>query len=347
MTRRTFFAAASAAAARAATPPAAPAVRSAMGFSPDCFVIGRPSRTSGTVLDYLNYSYERGAGGIQGFLPPGPVDPALIKGVREASERLGMYVELVTMMPKDDAGIADFERVIKAAKEMGCKCMRSVCLTGRRYETFNDLPTWQAFVKESKEKLARTVPILERNRMPLGLENHKDWTVEQMVPLLKSYSSEYLGTCIDWGNNMSLCDDPMELVEQLAPFCVNAHIKDMAVEEYADGFYLAEVPLGQGMLPLKKMLDTIVAKRPNVKFSLDMLTRNPLLIPCLTEKYWITFTDRNGVHLARMLRTVRANKPKKPLVWVDKLQQQAKLQFEQDNISQSVLFARDGLGLKI
>ena len=346
MTRRTFMAAASAVAARAAAP-AAPAVRSGMGFSPDCFVIGRPSRTSGTVLDYLNYAYERGAGGIQGFIPPGPIDPALVKGVRERSEQLGMYVELVALMPREDAGIPDFERVVKAAKEMGCKCMRSVCLTGRRYETFNDLATWKTFVTDSKAKLARTVPILERNKMPLGLVNHKDWTVEQMVPLLKSYSSEYLGTCIDWGNNMSLCDDPVELVEQLAPFCINSHIKDMAVEEYADGFYLAEGPLGHGMLPLKKMFDTIVSKRPNVKFSLDMLTRNPLVIPCLTEKYWVTFTDRNGVYLARMLRMVRANKPKKPLVWVDKLDQQAKLKFEQDNVAQSVLYARDDLGLKV
>jgi hypothetical protein len=121
----------------------------------------------------------------------------------------------------------------------------------------------------------------------------------------------------------------------------------MAVEEYADGFLLAEVPLGQGMLPLKRMLDTIRSARPNVRFSLDMLTRNPLLIPCLNEKYWATFPDRNGVYLARMLRTVRANKPKKPLVMVDKMDQAAKLQFEQDNIRQCVDFARDGLGLRI
>ena len=48
-----------------------------------------------------------------------------------------------------------------------------------------------------------------------------------------------------------------------------------------------------------------------------------------------------------MLRMVRANKPKKPLVWVDKLDQQAKLKFEQDNVAQSVLYARDDLGLKV
>ena len=188
---------------------------------------------------------------------------------------------------------------------------------------------------------------LPRHRLEPSRDRFSYWTVEQMVPLLKSYSSEYLGTCIDWGNNMSLLDDPVEVVERLAPFCINSHIKDMSVEEYADGFYLAEVPLGQGMLPLKKMMDMILAARPNVKFSLDMLTRNPLLIPCLNEKYWITFQDRPGYYLARMLRAVRANKPKKPLVWLDKLDKAAQLQFEQDNIRQSVEFARDGLGLKI
>ena len=44
---------------------------------------------------------------------------------------------------------------------------------------------------------------------------------------------------------------------------------------------------------------------------------------------------------------VRANKPRKPLVWVDKMSNEAKLQFEQDNIRQCVEFARDGFGLKV
>ena len=343
MTRRSFLASAAAAAAAPAVH-AEPTLRSAMGFSPDCFVLAKPSRGT-TFLDYLQYSYEHGAGGAQGYI--NNFDAAYLKSIRDFAEKNGMYVEVTTMLPKDDAAAADFEKTVKAAKEIGAGCMRSVCLGGRRYETFNNLPDWQKFTSDSKAKLARIVPILERNKMHIGIENHKDWTVEQMVPLLKSYDSEYLGVCIDWGNNMSLLDDPVEVVERLAPFCINSHIKDMSVEEYADGFYLAEVPLGQGMLPLKKMMDMILAARPNVKFSLDMLTRNPLLIPCLNEKYWITFQDRPGYYLARMLRTVRANKPKKPLVWIDKLDQAAKLQFEQDNIRQSVEFARDGLGLKI
>jgi sugar phosphate isomerase/epimerase len=336
MTRRTFLASSAGVAAAAAAPPA----RSGMGFSPDCFVIARPSRS---VLDYLQYACDRGAGGAQGAFAS--LDPTYVRQVRERAEKLGMYLEISTPLPRDDA--TEFERTVMAAKEAGARCIRSVCLSGRRYENFSTLSDWRTFVSQSKTRLARAVPVLEKHRVRMGLENHKDWTVDEMVPLLKEYSSEYLGVCIDWGNNLSLLDDGMEVVERLAPFVINSHIKDMAVEEYADGFYLAEVPLGQGIFPLKKMTDTILAARSDVKFSLDMLTRNPLLIPCLTEKYWATFPERNGVYLARALRMVRANKPKKPLVWVDKLSEAERLQFEQDNIRQCVDYSRDQLGLKV
>lgn len=336
MTRRTFVAAAAGAMASRAAPPA----RSAMGFSPDCFVIARPSRN---VHDYIQYAYDRGAGGVQGLLAS--IEPDYIRGIRDRCEKLGMYLEITLQLPKDDSDT--FEKYMAAAKEAGARCLRSVCLSGRRYETFNSLAEFQTFAKESKARLTRAVRVAEKLKFPIGLENHKDWTIDEMVPLLKSYSSEYLGACIDWGNNISLLDDPLELAGRLAPFSINSHIKDMAVEEYADGFLLAEVPLGQGILPLKQMLNIIVAARPNTKISLDMLTRNPLLIPCLTEKYWATFPDRNGVYLARTLRMVRTNKPKKPLVYMEKLTQEERLQFEQDNIRQCVDFARDGLGLKV
>jgi hypothetical protein len=136
------------------------------------------------------------------------------------------------------------------------------------------------------------------------------------------------------------------VVSALARFAVNSHIKDMAVEEHADGFLLAEVPLGQGMLPLQSMLAAIRKARPRVKFSLDMLTRNALQVPCLTEKYWATFAERNGVYLARTLRMVRAKRPARPLVTIDGLGPEARVRLEQANVRQSLDFARDELGLR-
>jgi len=336
MTRRGFLAAT---AAVTAAPAAAPA-RSGMGFSPDCFGVSRASRAP---LDYIQYGYDRGAGGVQVMLPS--LDPDLLKNIRALAEKLGVFLEVTLQLPRDDG--TQFEQTALAAKQIGAWCLRSVCLSGRRYETFNTLAEWKTFVTESHARLARAIKIVEKVRIPMGLENHKDWTAEEMVPLLKQYSSEYLGTCIDWGNNMSLCDDPVELIEALAPWSLNSHIKDMAVEEYADGFYLSEVALGQGMLPLKRLTASLLKAQPRTKFSLDMLTRNPLVIPCLTEKYWATFPQRNGVYLARMLRLVRANKPAKPLARLESMDQEARVRLEQDNVRLSVDYARDQLGLRV
>ena len=334
MTRRTFLAAVAAGAA-----PLSPA-RSTMGFSPDCFGQSQAPRTA---REYLSYASERGAGGVQAVLPS--LDPAYLRETRARAEALGMYLEITTPLPRPP-DTAAFEATVRAAREAGAAALRSVCLSGRRYETFRTLDDWKAFVADSHARLAAAVPVVERHKIPLGLENHKDWTIEEMVPLLRQYSSEYLGACIDWGNNLALCDDPVELVEALAPFAVNSHIKDMAIEEYGDGFRLAEVPLGQGFLPLARMLETIRRARPQVRFSLDMLTRDPLDIPCLTESYWATWTARHPRYLARTLRLARAHRSSPPLTRVTPLDREARRALEQQNVRQSVDFARDTLGLR-
>jgi len=93
-------------------------------------------------------------------------------------------------------------------------------------------------VKGFHRQIAAAVPIVERHGMPLGIENHKDWRVDEQVALLKGYESEYVGVSLDTGNNLSVLDDPYETVEKLAPYTFNTHFKDMAVEETEAGFNL-------------------------------------------------------------------------------------------------------------
>jgi len=84
-----------------------------------------------------------------------------------------------------------------------------------------------------------------------------------------------------------------------------------------------------------------------VKFSLEMITRNPLKVPCLTEKYWASFPDRNGRYLARTLAWVRANRPRQPLPNLDLLDQAGRLELEMENVRQSLAYARDKLELRL
>jgi sugar phosphate isomerase/epimerase len=200
-------------------------------------------------------------------------------------------------------------------------------------------------VAQSHRRLEAALPLLERYKIPLGLENHKDWTADEMAALMKKYSSEYLGVCLDFGNNISLLDGPMEVVEKLALFTVSTHVKNMGVERYSDGFLLSEMVLDKGFLDLPRILALVRQARPNTRFSLEMITRDPLHIPCLTDKYWVTFPDRNGRYLARTLTQVQNNQSSQPLPRVAQLSHDAYVRLEEENVVSCLRYARENLKL--
>jgi 3-oxoisoapionate decarboxylase len=297
--------------------------RSRFGIATTCYLsVWRPKDT----LEFLRHAVQLGAAGIQSAVTN--LDPAYVKTLRSELEKNNLYFEAMIGLPKGDA--SQFEATLKAAKEAGAICARAACLGGRRYETFQTLDAWRKFVDDSKAAVARAVPIAERVGIAFALENHKDWTTDEFVALLKQYDSNKLQVCLDTGNNMSLLDDPYELVERLAPYAISTHIKDMGVAPAKDGFYLSEMVLGTGTLDMKRIIAMIQKARPNTHLTLEMITRDPLYVPCLTDRYWATFPDRNGVHLARAMRYVQEKQQKLPMLSTVAASEQRKT--EDDNV---------------
>lgn len=335
MTRRQFTVTTALASATVAAPP-----RSRLGICTTSYMTFRRIRDT---HEFLEHCASLGASGIQA---PPPKDPAAL---RRRLDQLGMWYEGMVSLPKGDGSA--FEAQIKACKAAGATVVRAGCLGGRRYETFGDLAAWKAFVAESKASLKQAIPVLEREQITMALENHKDWTLAEHIALLKEYSHERLGALVDFGNNVALLDEPHELVEKLAPYAASTHVKDMAYEEDPAGFRMSEVPLGDGKLDLKRMLGAIRRARPQTRFVLEMITRDPLLIPCLTDKYWETYADRTPRHLARTLAMVRTQKSREPLPRfgtlsaVDKFNTDAQLKAEENNIKTCLNFGREQLAL--
>jgi sugar phosphate isomerase/epimerase len=314
--------------------------RTGVGIATTSFMTARKPRDT---YEFLEYCHALGAGGIQAELSS--LDPAYLKKLRERAQQHGMYIEVMAGLPtKDDA--SGFERTVAAAKDAGAVCVRTAALGGRRYENFSDLRDWQMFVTQSVSAIDRALSVAEQKQLPLAIENHKDWTLHELAALMRRKSSEYLGVCLDTGNNIALLDDPIEVIETLAPYAVSTHFKDMAVEPYADGFLLSEVPLGEGILDLPRIVATIRKARPQVRFTLEMITRDPLKVPCLTDAYWITFGDRKGEFLADTLRLVRDQSGRlQHLPRVDHESRQGLLQLEEENVKQSLHYARARLGI--
>jgi 3-oxoisoapionate decarboxylase len=318
--------------------------RTTMGLTPDSFQSIRFA-TPERILSadrLMGLAAEAGAAGAHGGMTDISLEWA--QRTRRMKEELDMYLEIQTFLPRGDS--AEFEHAVRVAREAGATSLRAVCLLGRRYELMNTMDEWKEAVAGFHRQIAAAVPIVERHRMPLGIENHKDWRVDQQVALLEQYSSEYLGVCLDTGNNLAVLDDPMETVEKLAPWTVNVHFKDMAMDECETGFLLSEVPLGEGMLDMPRIADTIRRARPGVRFSLEMIVRDPLLVPCLTDRFWATFEEVNGAALARTLMRIRSSSKRgMALPRISGLDADQRLQLEHELVDRSICYARDHLGM--
>jgi sugar phosphate isomerase/epimerase len=309
-----------------------------LGGAPAGFPIRSGSmRQRNQPFDFVEHCHSLGLGVVETRLPADP------RAFRDRIESYGMRAIADIPLPRDADAVAAFDDAVKKAREAGIVSLHTA-MTARRYEQFDTLAAFQENFERCKKTVALAEPVLRKYRMPLGIENHKGWRAAEQAAWLKSTGSEWIGVHFDFGNNISLCEDPAETLRILAPFAVACHLKDMAVEMYDDGFLLSEVPLGEGMLDIPGMVRTLQAKNPNIPFDLEMITRDPLKIPVFTNKYWVTFDDAAsplpGRDLARVLDLVRKNKPKSPLPYTSRMSPEEQLKLEDENIQKSIQYAR-------
>jgi sugar phosphate isomerase/epimerase len=255
-----------------------------------------------------------------------------------------MFIDAVVAPPADKSDVGRFEAEIRTAAAVGVQAARTVVMPGRRYERFSSLAEFREFEQRGQRMLELAAPIVERHRVPLAVENHKDQRNDERVALFKHIDSEFVGACVDTGNSFGLLEDPIETVEALAPWAKTVHLKDQAVQEYKDGFLLGDIPLGQGCFDLRRMIQILRTAQPKIRFALELITRDALKVPCLTDVYWATMPTVPGSDLARTMRIVR-QRSAKSLQQVSALEIKEQVSLEDANVAASLTFARENLGL--
>ncbi|WBL43906.1 TIM barrel protein [Algoriphagus halophytocola] len=294
-------------------------------------------------IELMEHSKSIGAGGIQVTLNGWSKDFG--KQVRAKREQLDMYLEGSIGLPKSTDQIADFEKEVLAAKEAGASVLRTACLSGRRYVNFHTKADFLAFKKNAIRSIELAEPIVRKHKMKLAVENHKDWAAEELVQIIKSIGSEWVGVTLDFGNNVSFLEKPMEVIKTLAPYAFSTHVKDMGIKEYPKGFLLSEVPLGEGVIDLKAAVEMCRKYNPDINFSLEMITRDPLEIPYLTEGYWATFDRFSPSELEQVKERIAQYSFEGELPQVTGLSAEQQLAFEEENVQKCLAYSRSLLHL--
>lgn len=290
-------------------------------------------------IAYLEYCNSIGAAGVQ----------MSVKGdlakFRKRAEDLNMFVEYEARLPEHpDDDTSGFEKSLEDAKALGATCTRVVSLSSRRYETFKTMDAYQDWKKRTTAVLEKIVPIAEKHKAVLAMENHKDRTGDEFVVLLKQFSSEYYGALVDFGNNIALSEEPMSVVRKLAPFVKSMHVKDMAVKPCDDGFLLSEVVCGEGFLDVKGMVELCRRANPKAHLLLEMITDHVLKVPVRTDAYWVTFPDRRAAAQPLILQIVEQHTSQE-MPQTGQLTHDELLAREEENNRRCLVWARQNLAV--
>jgi sugar phosphate isomerase/epimerase len=293
-------------------------------------------------LTFLRHCRDVGAGGMQASL--GVLDAARVKALRGFADEHRMFIDGIVNPPKDDGDLSRFEAEVRTASEVGVQAVRTVVMPGRRYEQFKSLAEVRDAEARALKMLELAAPIMTKYRVRLAVENHKDQRIDERLALYKHLSCEFIGATVDTGNSFALLDDPYGVIEALAPYAFSVHLKDQALRQDPDGFLLGDIPLGQGGFDLKRMVATLRRAKPDIRMSLELITRDALKVPCLTERYWSSMSPVGGADLARTLRFVREHETD-AVQQVSSLPLDKQVELEDANIAASLKYAREELSL--
>ena len=293
-------------------------------------------------LNFLKHCQSLGAGGMQcglGILPREE-----IKFLQATADKYQLYVEAIVKLPDNDADLDRFDKEMSTAKECRALAARTTIIGGRRYENYKSLTQFKEVEQRGVDMLLRGVKIAEKYKLPIAVENHKDQRNSDRIALFKKISSEYVGACLDTGNSIALLEDPLQTIKDFAPWAHSVHLKDQSLAPHEDGFLLGDVPLGQGSLNLQQMVELIRKAKPHIRFSLELITRDPLLVPCLSPDYWSTFPDLPAYQLAATLRLVLEDRSENGQQ-ISAMTADEQLAREDQNIRESLEYAARELGI--
>jgi len=270
-------------------------------------------------------------------------DSTYLKQIRQSLEDKGMFLEL-SLDPQLFEDPSLLSSAAATARDLGVSRLQ-VATGGRRTEGFSDPGQWQEFLKHWDQRLRQAEPIFKQSKLQIGVENHQDWLADELVELLQKLASPHIGASVDFSNNLGLLEDPLEVVQKLAPYAVTSHLRDAAISEIEEGCAIADVPLGQGILPLAKLMELLRRAKSDIHFCLDMVTQDPVKIPYRDDSFWGAFGKRDTSRIDKFKSTILSRATTRSFPKISGMNSSQMRAVEDDNVRRSVAYARRTLGL--
>jgi sugar phosphate isomerase/epimerase len=110
--------------------------------------------------------------------------------------------------------------------------------------------------REAVAMLREVASAFERAGVTLAIENHDLVRAAELRRVIEGVTSPAVGVCLDTANSLGCGEGIDQVLDTLADFVVNVHLKDFTVRRlpHSKGFLVEGVPAGSGLLDIPSLL---------------------------------------------------------------------------------------------
>lgn len=207
-----------------------------------------------SIHDALRRTAELGVGLFQicDYAPLESMSDDELAAVRRTADSLGITLELGTKGIRPEHLL----RFLHIARILGSDLLRTM---------FN-VPGHAPGTDEATAIFTETLPAFEAAGVRIAVETYEQVPTARILDVIRRVDSPYLGICSDPANTVAALEMPREVINAVAPYVLNMHIKDFAFsrKEGWVGFTYSGAPLGEGLLDYDYMAEKIQPTQRNI-----------------------------------------------------------------------------------
>jgi sugar phosphate isomerase/epimerase len=149
-----------------------------------------------------------------------------------------------------------------------------------------DGPDFHPSPQEVIDRIEDLLPDLKQSNIVVAIENHDRFTARTFASIIEKLGTEQVGICLDSVNSMGAGEGVETVVDILAPYTLNLHVKDFHVQRvyHMMGFVVEGRPAGKGMLNTEWLLERLAPYKKCQSAILELWTPPEENIQATIEK---------------------------------------------------------------
>lgn len=249
------------------------------------------------------------------------LDEDYLTTLKRRADELGLTIEVGMLSFDKYAGAFNAElgsgeqqlmEMARAARLVNSPVVR--CVLGFQADRLGSVP-FDQHIDECIRVLRAAGPVARDNGVRFAIENHGgvDLLARELRALIDAAGTDIAGACLDTGNPVYGGEDPVLSAEVLGEYIISSHVRDSRVWTVEDGAMAQWVPMGQGQVDTKRIMEIMAEQAPSAPVDLEIITGSggPKHIPYLQpdSDYWKMYPAVPAPDFARFVALAERGKP--------------------------------------